>query len=92
MKQIINECIIVHKKLGDTTIMAKNRDRMYKPELEVVHELINGVEVVYLHDVITDWSEGMNEFGIGVVNTALMVGFDEKEKQLVKKTGKKSIV
>ena len=90
MKQIINECIIVHKKLGDTTIMAKNRDRMYKPELEVIHELINGVEVAYLHDVITDWSEGMNEFGIGVVNTALMVGFDEKEKQLVKKTGKKS--
>lgn len=86
----LNECIIVRKKLGDTVVMAKNRDRMYKPELEVIHELINGVEVVYLHDTITDWSEGINEFGIGVLNTALMVGFDEKEKQLVKKTGKKS--
>ena len=76
--------------MGDTVVMAKNRDRMYKPELEVVHELINGVEVVYLHDITTDWSEGINEFGIGVLNTALMVGYDEKEKQLVKKTGKKS--
>lgn len=90
MKKIINECIIVHKKLGDTVLMAKNRDRMYKPELEIVHELINGVEVVYLHDVITDWSEGINEYGVGILNTALMVGYDEKEKQLVKKTGKKS--
>lgn len=90
MKHIINECIIVRKKLGDTVVMAKNRDRMYKPELEVVHEIINGVEVVYLHDVLTDWSEGINEFGVGILNTALMVGYDEKEKQLVKKTGKKS--
>lgn len=86
----LNECIIVRKKMGDTVVMAKNRDRMYKPELEVIHELINGVEVVYLHDITTDWSEGINEFGIGVLNTALMVGYDEKEKQLVKKTGKKS--
>lgn len=90
MDKIINECIIVRKKLGDTTILAKNRDRMYKPELEVIHELINDIEVVYLHDILTDWSEGMNQYGIGIVNTALMVGYDEKEKKLVKKTGKKS--
>jgi hypothetical protein len=70
--------------------MAKNRDRMYSPELKVVHRLINGVEVVYLHDVLTDWSEGMNSMGVGILNTALMIGYDEKEKQIVKKTGKKS--
>lgn len=90
MKTKINECIIVHKKMGDTVVMAKNRDRAYKPEIEIVHEFINGVEVVYLHDILTDWSEGMNEYGVGIVNTALMVTNDENEKKIIKKTGKKS--
>jgi hypothetical protein len=45
----------------------------------VVHTIIYGVEVAYLHDMITDWSEGMNEHGIGVVNSALLVGHDEAE-------------
>ncbi len=87
---MINECIIVSKEVGDKFILAKNRDRAYKPKLEIVHQLINGVEVAYIHDMITDWSEGMNEFGIGIVNSALMVGNDEVEKKLVKKTGKPS--
>ena len=87
---MINECIIVSKEVGDKFILAKNRDRAYKPEIEIIHTLINGVEVVYLHDITTDWSEGMNELGIGIVNTSLLVGYDEKEKQIVSKTGKKS--
>lgn len=84
------ECIIVSKEIDDKFILAKNRDRAYKPKLEVVHTLINGVEVVYLHDITTDWSEGMNEYGIGIVNSALMVGHDEAEKKIVKKAGKPS--
>jgi len=84
------ECIIVSKEVNDKFVLAKNRDRAYKPVLEVVHTLLNGVEVVYLHDVTTDWSEGMNEFGIGLVNSALMVGHDEAEKKIVKKKGKPS--
>lgn len=83
-------CIIVSKEINDKFILAKNRDRAYKPVLEVVHTLINGVEVAYLHDITTDWSEGMNEFGIGIVNSALLVGHDEAEKKLVKKNGKPS--
>lgn len=88
MAKLINECIIVSKEVGDKFILAKNRDRAYKPKLEVVHTIINGVEVAYLHDIITDWSEGLNEFGIGAVNSALLVGHDEAEKKLVKKVGK----
>jgi hypothetical protein len=90
MANLINECIIVSKKFGNDMVLAKNRDRAYKPEIEIVHTFINGVEVVYLHDITTDWSEGMNEFGIGLVNASLMIGFDEKEKQIINKTGKKS--
>ena len=83
-------CIIVNKQVGDRIILAKNRDRAYKPSLEVVHTIINGVEVAFLRDTITDWSEGINEYGIGIVNTALMVGYDENEKKIVKKGGKPS--
>jgi hypothetical protein len=90
MANLLNECIIVSKKFGNDMVLAKNRDRAYMPEIEIVHTLINGVEVVYLHDITTDWSEGMNEYGVGLVNSSLMIGFDEKEKQIISKTGKKS--
>jgi hypothetical protein len=90
MANLLNECIIVSNKFGNDMVLAKNRDRAYKPLIEIVHTFINGVEVVYLHDITTDWSEGMNEFGIGIVNASLMIGFDEKEKQIIAKTGKKS--
>ena len=89
MDKLINECIIVRKKLGDTIVLAKNRDRPYKPKLEVVHELINGVEVVHLHDIETDWSEGLNEYGVGIINSALLVYYDEAEYNLIIKKGKK---
>jgi hypothetical protein len=88
--KMLTECIIVSKEINDKFILAKNRDRAYKPKLEIVHTIINGVEVAYIHDMITDWSEGMNEFGIGIVNSALMVGHDEVEAKLVKKSGKPS--
>ena len=87
---MLTECIIVSKEVNDKFILAKNRDRAYNPEIEIVHTLINGVEVVYLHDITTDWSEGMNEYGIGIINSSLLVGYDEKEKDIVSKTGKKS--
>ena len=45
--------------------------------------------MVYMRDVLTDWSEGMNQKGIGVVNASLMVNFDEKEGQLAKDNAKK---
>lgn len=83
-------CIIVNKKFENSNFLIKNRDRAYKPSLEIVHEIVNGVEIAYLRDTITDWSEGLNEYGIGIVNTALMVGFDESEKKIVKKRGKPS--
>jgi cation transport regulator ChaC len=43
--------------------------------------MIDGVEVAYLYDVDTDWSEGINEYGIGVVSSALMVIDDEAVKK-----------
>jgi hypothetical protein len=81
-------CIIVSKEVNDKFILAKNRDRAYNPSLEIVHTIIDNIEVAYLHDITTDWSEGLNENGIGVVNSALLVGHDEAEHKIVKKGGK----
>jgi|694.fasta_scaffold146286_3 hypothetical protein len=86
---LIKECTIAAVRLDDGVVLAKNRDRGYKANVEVIHELIDGVEVLYWRDVDTDWSEGMNEYGIGIVNSSLMVSQDEKEGKEVEKKRKK---
>lgn len=87
---MINECTIAHGIFSNKVVLAKNRDRTYKANVRVVRELIKNIEVVYILDDDTDWAEGMNEFGIGIINSALMVNADEKEKKLAKAKGKPS--
>ena len=86
----LNECIITHSVLDGKVLLAKNRDRAYTAKVSIVRELLGDVELVYILDKDTDWSEGMNNFGIGIVNSALMVNADEKEKKIAKKKGKPS--
>jgi hypothetical protein len=86
--ETLNECTVAGVRLDDGVVLAKNRDRGYEAEMEIVHEVVDNVEVLYWHDVDTDWSEGINEFGIGIVNSSLMVGDDEKEGDKVKKSRK----
>ena len=57
----------------------------YKARVEVIHEIVEGVEMLYWRDIDTDWSEGMNEYGIGIVNSSLLVREDEKEGDKVNK-------
>ena len=78
-------CVIASLYLENQSILVKNRDRKYIADVEVIHELKNGVEVLYIHDIGTDWSEGINEFGIGITNATLMVNQDEREGVVVKK-------
>ena len=75
----LNECVIAAVRFDNGVVLAKNRDRGYKANVEVVHELINGTEVMYWRDLDTDWCEGMNGYGIGMVSSSLMVSQDEKE-------------
>lgn len=75
----LNECVIAAVRLDDATILAKNRDRGYIADIELVHEIIDDTEVLYWHDKKTDWSEGINEYKIGIVNSTLSVASDEKE-------------
>ncbi len=83
-------CIVASGSWGGHRALLKNRDRNYNPTLKLVHELRNGVEVLYVFDEETGWAEGLNEHAIGIVNAALMVGHDEAEKKIVKTVGKKS--
>jgi hypothetical protein len=78
-------CVIASLYLENQSILVKNRDRKYKAYIEVIHELRDGVEVLYIHDTGTDWSEGLNEYGIGITNATLMVNQDEREGVVVKK-------
>lgn len=83
----LNECTIVGTKIDDDVVLAKNRDRNYFPKIKIVHELIDDVEVAYMLDMDTDYSEGMNEFGIGIINATLQGESDEKDKKKASKTG-----
>ena len=86
MKQHIEECIVVASLFGNDMVLGKNRDRNYNPNLKVVRELTGyGVELCYVVDQDTDWTEGMNSEGIGLVNTALFVKRDEKDFDKSKK-------
>lgn len=87
-REVIHECTIAAVRLEDGVVLAKNRDRGYKARVEIIHEIVNDVEMVYWRDVDTDWSEGMNEFGIGIVNSSLLVVQDEKEGKGVEKERK----
>lgn len=72
-------CIVAVGEFGGVKCMFKNRDRNYTPEVRIYHTVLNGVEVLYMKDETTGWCEGINEYGIGIVNAALAVREDEKQ-------------
>ena len=79
MRKILEECITVGGSLHGDNFLAKSRDRNYVPHVSIHREVTpGGLELVYLHDEDTDYMEGMNSSGIGIVNSALLVGDDEK--------------
>lgn len=84
----LEECIIVGGKFDKKNFMlVKNRDRAYVPDTILVRDCTHAIEIVFLLDLSTGWIEGMNEYGIGITNTALMVTDDEKEHKIVARTG-----
>lgn len=82
-------CVIAVGTWEGERCLFKNRDRNYVPDVKVRHVKKDGVEMIFLEDIGTGWVEGLNEFGIGIVNSALLVGRDEAEKKIVN-TVKKS--
>jgi len=78
-------CVIASLYLENQSMLVKNRDRKYKASIKVIHELIDGVETLYIYDLDTGWAEGLNEYGIGITNATLMVNQDEREGLIIKK-------
>lgn len=77
-KKPIRECIIIGGQVTGGHVLGKARDRNYRPHLEIIRDLTDdGVEVVYIHDKDTNYLEGMNSHGIGIINAALLVSEDE---------------
>jgi len=87
-------CVILYTEINGKKILAKNRDRTYKPNIELVHEIVNGIELAYIRDKKTGWVEGMNENGCGLVNSTLNMNESKhvkKMKKSVLKTKKNKI-
>ena len=64
-------CVILYSKINGKQILAKNRDRIYKPHIYLVQEIVDGVEIAYIQDKNTGWVEGINENGCGIINSTL---------------------
>lgn len=59
----------MHIEISNKKFLVKNRDRIYKPKVKIIHEIINGIEVVYMKDEYSGWIEGMNANGFGIINS-----------------------
>ena len=68
-------CVIFYMNINGQLILAKNRDLPYNPHIDIVHEIINGTEVIYMRDKNNGWIEGINEHGTGMVNSSLLEDF-----------------
>lgn len=73
-------CVIIAKYFdGIGWAGAKNRDRNYVPTLDFIIEDVYDVERCMMHDQITGYKEGINSFGVSILNTSLDVYDDESE-------------
>ena len=80
-------CVILYTKINGKKILVKNRDRAYKPEVKIIHEIVNGIEVAYLKDESTGWIEGMNADGTGILNSTLSSHDSKEPSKKLKKKG-----
>lgn len=74
-------CTIIAKHFPDLGWVAvKNRDRNYIPEISFHRDHHKeGTERLIFKDDVTNYMEGINSFGVGILSASLMVQDDEKE-------------
>lgn len=83
-------CILIAKYYDKNGwVGIKNRDRNYIPEISFKKTYMNGMEIMYFWDEITQYCEGFNSNGISVLSASLMVRDDEKE--IERKTNEPSL-
>lgn len=80
-----NMCIIIGKYFKDYGWVAiKNRDRNYVPEISFKKTTKDNIEILYFWDNITQYCEGINSAGVGILSASLMVLDDEKEIEITR--------
>jgi len=73
-------CVIAIKYFDDIGwIGAKNRDRNYLPTINIIQSNRKGTQRLYIDDELTRYTEGLNEYGLCILSSALSVKDDEKE-------------
>lgn len=83
-------CVIACKYLENLGwVGIKNRDRNYKPSVSIKQSFKGGVESLYLLDSVTKYSEGVNEYGICIINSATSVKNDESQVTLARRHEKR---
>lgn len=73
-------CVVAVKYLDKYGwVGAKNRDRNYVVNIDIVKSTRGDVQRLYIDDETTRWTEGINEYGLGILSASLSVKADEKE-------------
>lgn len=73
-------CVVAVKYLDRYGwVGAKNRDRNYVVNIDIVKSNRGSVQRLYIDDMTTRWTEGLNEYGLCIISASLSVKADEKE-------------
>lgn len=73
-------CVVAVKYFdGVGFVGAKNRDRNYLPSIQIIQSNRTGVQRLYIDDLKSRYTEGLNEFGLCILSASLSVKSDEKE-------------
>lgn len=82
-------CVVACKYFEDLGwVIAKNRDRNYKPTILIRKSFRRNMERLYIWDDRTKYTEGINEFGVAIVSASVTVKDDEAEGAAAIKKGK----
>lgn len=82
-------CVVAVKYLDKYGwVGAKNRDRNYVVNIDIVKSTRGDVQRLYIDDETTRWTEGINEYGLSILSASLSVKADEKEGGKSKPSGK----
>lgn len=75
-------CVVACKYLDSVGwVIAKNRDRNYKPIIRIRKSFREDTERLYIWDERTKYTEGVNQFGVAIVSASVTVKEDEAEGQ-----------
>lgn len=79
-------CVVACKYIENLGwVLAKNRDRNYKPIVRMRKSFREGIERLYLWDEKTKYTEGVNEHGVGIISASVTVKEDEAEGAVASK-------